>query len=360
MLNYEFPPLGGGAANANRYMLKKMADKDVEIDLVTSSLEEEEKESFSENITVHRVDVNKKDIHYWRQREILLYMVRGFRRSKELIEEKDYDLIHAWFGFPCGFMSQHLELPYIVSLRGSDVPGYNNRFSFHYVLLKPVIRSVWRNAEAIVANSSGLRDLARETMDINIDIIPNGVDVSQFAPRASEKTRFRVLTVARLIERKRVGDIIEAVKGLDVELVIVGEGNKKSKLKAMVSKQGLDDKIDFKGYVEHDKLPKIYESADLFVLPSLNEGMSNTLLEAMAAGLPIVTTDTGGTEELIDGNGKIVEKENSSEIRSAIRNYIDDPVMHEKHQSRSREIAKRMSWENKAEDYMELYRKCIQ
>ena len=89
--------------------------------------------------------------------------------------------------------------------------------------------------------------------------------------------------------------------------------------------------------------------------PSLNEGMSNSLLEAMASGLPIITTDTGGSKELINNNGIIVSKESSEGIRNALKQYIEKPSLISLHSKNSRIIAEKMSWTNVAKQYMEIY-----
>lgn len=359
MLNYEFPPLGGGAANANKHILKEMSEiEDLKVDLVTSSEEGYSEESFSENINIYRLDVKKKDIHFWRQIEILRYLFKGFWKSRGLVAEKDYDLVHAWFGFPCGLMAMILGKPYIVSLRGSDVPGYNERFSIQYRFLTPLIKIIWRNAEKVVANSSGLKELARETMEISFDVIPNGVDTEKFRTSDSETGEvLHLLCVARLTSRKRIRDIIESIKDLEkVDLTLVGEGPEEEELNKLVSDLDIEDRVEFRGYVPHEKLPEIYNRSDIFILPSLKEGMSNTILEAMASGLPIITTDTGGTEELIKDNGIIVDKKRPESIKNAIKYYQEDETRIRTQGEKSRQIAVDMSWENVAGEYMDIYR----
>ena len=119
----------------------------------------------------------------------------------------------------------------------------------------------------------------------------------------------KVLCVSRLIERKGIRFLIEAIgrlKNDPVELILVGDGNQEEELKELAKGLGVSDRVVFKGYVNHDSIGEIYRNSDLFVLPSQNEGMSNALLEAMASGLPVIVTDTGGTSELLDGNGVVV------------------------------------------------------
>ncbi len=355
MLNYEFPPLGGGAANANYYLLKEFADTDIEIDLVTSSPDKYEEEEFAENIKIYKLDIGKNDIHYWKQSEILKYSWKAYWFSKGLMQEKEYDLVHAWFGIPCGFIAKRLGLPYITALRGSDVPGYNSRFSFQYVFLKPIIRSIWRNSEKVIANSNDLKDLAKKTAPYQpIEVIHNGIDLEEFKPKEIYGDG-NILCVSRLIERKGIQYLIEALQEFDNELVIVGNGNLMDELKNLAKELGVNKRVKFTGEVEHEKIVEYYHDADIFVLPSLNEGMSNTILEAMACGLPIITTDTGGTRLLVKDNGFLVPMKNSNAIADAIKKY--DNKLLKMHGKRSREIVEKMGWNKIAGEYFKTYQK---
>lgn len=363
MLNYEYPPIGGGASNANKYILEELTERNIEVDLITSSKEGYNEEEISENINIYRMYVSKQDIHYWTQAEILKYMWEGFRKSRKLKNEKDYDIVHAWFAFPCGLMGRMLGIPYIVSLRGSDVPGYNNRFSLQYIFLKPLIKHVWKKAEKVIPNSHGLKELAQRTLDMEMTVVPNGVDTEKFCP-ANKQVRdsakdseyvLKLLCVSRLTPRKRIEDIIGAIEDLEnVNLEIIGEGIQEHELKEKA--KNLENKINFQGYIPHDELPEKYRDADVFVMPSLEEGMSNVVLEAISSGLPVITTQVGGMRELVDGNGIIVDKKSPEQIEKAIEIYVENPEKLRKHGKKSREIAETMSWKKVAEKYVDAYR----
>lgn len=130
MLNYEFPPLGGGAANATKFMLMEFKNHaDLEIDLITSSTEKFKVKRLGNNITIHFLNIHKKgNLHYQSYKNLLYYSWKAYRYARELIQKKHYDVCHAFFGIPCGYLAMKIGIPYIVGLRGSDVPFYNNRF----------------------------------------------------------------------------------------------------------------------------------------------------------------------------------------------------------------------------------------
>ena len=364
MLNYEYPPLGGGGSNACKYLLREMANKGLDVDLVTSSPSNKfETEKIGDTVSIYKLPVNKKDIHYWTQREIITYSWKAKKFIDKLMKEKEYDVCHAFFSVPCGAVAYlfRKKIPYIVSLRGSDVPGFNKRFGFQYIFLKPLIKNIWTDAKAVVANSQGLKELALNTSPSQeIGVIYNGIDVSEFEPNfdSTSDDEIRVVCVSRLIERKGINYLIEAVEKLkdkQIQLILVGEGNQEDTLKKLVDDLKISDKVDFKGYVDHDQIAEIYRNSDIFVLPSLNEGMSNALLEALAAGLPVIVTDTGGTSELLDGNGVLIPMGDSDAITEAIRGFADDPEGRLQMGLRSREIAEGMSWNSVSKAYVEVY-----
>jgi glycosyltransferase involved in cell wall biosynthesis len=195
-------------------------------------------------------------------------------------------------------------------------------------------------------------------------VIYNGIDISEFTPNDGRSTDeyLQLICVSRLIERKGIKYLLQAIGELKhekIRLTIVGDGNQLLELKNLTSKLNIEDKVVFKGYLDHSKLAETYQESDIFVLPSLNEGMSNSLLESLAAGLPVVVTDTGGTSELLDGNGVLVPMGDSDAIAEAIRRFMDDPARRQQMGMRSREIAEGMSWEAVGNAYLRLYEELV-
>ena len=365
LLNYEFPPLGGGAGNATAYLLREFArDPEIRLDLITSSTDAAREEAFSENIRIHFLDIGKTGgLHYQSNRNLLAYSWKAFSYGRRLVRANHYDVCHAFFGIPCGFIARKLGLPYIVSLRGSDVPFYNERFRvLDRLLFKRLSVRIWQGAAWVVANSTGLRNLALESAPNQpIEVIHNGVDTEAFRPAHRRGDGVRVVCVARLIRRKGIEYLIRAISQLpdwDIRLTIAGNGNQEGALRALAHELGVAARVEFAGFVDHDAIAAVYRQHDVFVLPSLNEGMSNTVLEAMACGLPLILTDTGGTAELLEpeANGFTVAMRSAEDIAAKLRWYAENPEMIRRHGQRSREIAESRGWRSVAEAYKKLYR----
>jgi len=360
ILNYEFPPLGGGAANATYYLLKEFGLRpDLEVTLITSSVNEERVESFTENCTIHYLDIGKNgNIHYQSQADLLKYSWKAYRRSKALIRQNSFDVVHAFFGIPCGFIAMNLGLPYIVSLRGSDVPFYNRRFYWQdKILFKRLSKLIWRKASFVVANSSGLAQLAvKSAQKQSVSIIPNGIDNDAFetALPGSREGSIQLISTGRLIPRKGYDLLIEAMAGIpELSARIIGDGPEKERLQKLAEE--LKVQIEFLGSMDHKEIPALLSKADLFVLPSFNEGMSNAALEALAAGLPVILTDVGGSVELIENNGWIIDPHSVDQLRTSLKDAIAKKESLKDLGIQSKRIAQRMSWSNVANAYFELY-----
>jgi glycosyltransferase involved in cell wall biosynthesis len=371
MLNYEFPPIGGGAAKANLCLLRQYAGRDdLRVDMLTSASKPGFKsEKFSENITIHKVGIHKKHLHFWRRIEVIEWLVKAGFYYRRFLRKNDYDLAHAFFGFPTGWLCYRNagRLPYIISLRGSDVPGQHARLQLDYKILAPVFRAIWKKASALVACSEGLKERALLFMpSVSIDVIPNGVELDSFFPaETAEKSKvLRLVTVGRLSITKRIEMLIDTVDILHrtafkLHLTVVGGGQMERQFRKIVTERELSDVIKITGRMDSKKMPEVYRNNDIFISASMQEGMSNAMLEAMSSGLPIVTTRCEGLAELIDGNGLIVEQDKVEEIAKAVKRLADAPELYKQMSIAARKQAEKFDWANVASSYIEQYRKVI-
>ena len=372
MLNYEFPPIGGGGGAANRALLQQYAgSSQLNVELLTSAERPGTfKEKFAENITIHKIGIHKKHLHHWRKIEVLEWLAKAQRYYQRMILANSYDLAHAFFGFPTGWLCYRNagKLPFIISLRGSDVPGQHARLKLDYKILGPTFKRIWNSSMGLIACSEGLKRRALDFLpSAKIEVIPNGVELNRFRPveKQADKQTLKILTVGRLSVTKRVHMLIEAVEILvkqdqNIHLTIVGDGALGQELKGLISKKGLDKTIEMTGRIDSKQMPEIYQGSDIFVSASLQEGMSNAMLEAMASGLPIITTRCEGVEELIKDNGIVVETDDAEAIAASVKKLASDNMLFDSMCVAARLQAERFSWERIAEDYIQYYETTLQ
>jgi glycosyltransferase involved in cell wall biosynthesis len=371
MLNYEFPPIGGGAGKAHLAILKQYAGKsNLQVDVLASAPKPGfAVQKLSDNVTIYTVGVHKKNLHYWRKIEVVEWVARATPPYRRLLKGNRYDLVHAFFGLPTGWLCYRTanNLPYIISLRGSDVPGGHARLQLEYKLLGPLLKRIWTGASALVACSDGLKNRSlRFLPSANIDIIPNGIDLDKFHPASSRELsgELKLLTVGRLSVTKRFKMLVDAVeilskKGKKIRLTISGGGGLLDELKNLVGQKELTDIINLTGRIESEKMPDVYQQHDMFVSASMQEGMSNAMLEAMASGLPIITTRCEGVDELISDNGIVVEKDSAEALAEAINNLAENKQAYNAMCVSARRRAENFGWDKVADGYIKLYQRLL-
>jgi L-malate glycosyltransferase len=370
MLNYEFPPIGGGGGHAHLCLLNAFCTSEaLTVDVLTSGLDAGvHQERLNERITIHRVGIRKKALHRWTRAEVLEWLWKANRSYQALLQQNTYDLVHAFFAFPSGWLCYRTRhrLPYVISLRGSDVPGLNTRLGWDYKLLGPtVFKPIWRHARQIVACSEGLRERAQRFIpDVSMAVIPNGVNHQRFFPAKTtlpESGILKLLTVGRLSVTKRVEMLIDVVEmlqqqGIPVTLTVVGSGGQEAELRGYVEQKQLGKAVIFWGRVESDEMPDVYRDHHVFISASLQEGMSNAMLEAMASGLPLVTTRCEGVQELIKDNGVVVDTQDVDGLCQAVQHLWQHPERRKQMAQASRTHALQFNWSGAAEHYCACYR----
>ncbi|MEO0617554.1 MAG: TIGR03088 family PEP-CTERM/XrtA system glycosyltransferase [Pseudomonadota bacterium] len=197
--------------------------------------------------------------------------------------------------------------------------------------------------------------------------IYNGVDTRKFSPEGVRAAlpwadASQVIgTVGRLDPIKRFDALVEWLASRhsehgDARLVIVGDGSERGSLERLIAEHGLDDRVWLAG--NRPDVADIMRSLDVFVLPSRNEGISNTILEAMAIGLPVVATDVGGNCELIDRGltGDLVSSEDRAALADAIAAYLEDDDRRAQHGAAARDrVLRQFSLDRMMHNYDELY-----
>jgi glycosyltransferase involved in cell wall biosynthesis len=257
--------------------------------------------------------------------------------------KKQFSIIDAHFAYPDGYaatlLGKWLNIPVTITLRGTEVPLAKIKRR------KVKILAALNCATQVFSVSDSLKQFV-VSLGANgdkIQVIGNGIDVIKFRAIAkstaraelsiSESTKVLV-SVGALVDRKGYHRVIELLPALvnqypDLLYLIVGgdspEGNIRIKLEQQVKVLNLDKHVRFLGAYASDQLKIPLSAADLFVLATANEGWANVFLEAMACGLPVITTDVGGNKEVIVNSelGAVVPFGNPRDLLTAISNGLD-------------------------------------
>ena len=252
-------------------------------------------------------------------------------------------LIDAHFAYPDGEaatrLGRFLDLPVTITLRGTEVPHSRNP------ALRPRLARALKAAARVFAVSDSLRRLA---LDLGVaaektEVVGNGVDTARFHPvdRAAARRRYRLpadaqllISVGALVERKGMHRVIDSLPALlerhpNLHYLVVGgsspEGDMRAELEAQAARLGLAGRVHFLGAVPPDELKGPLSASDVFVLATRNEGWANVFLEAMACGLPVVTTAVGGNAEVVcrEELGRVVPFGDAAALQQALHAALD-------------------------------------
>lgn len=368
-VSHEYPPLGGGGANAAYNILNRFIEKGHSVSIITTATKRPDVYVKDNNLEIHEVASKRKRTDSCSFIEMFDYLIKADKKADILIKnalakKQPYDIVLVFFGIPSGPIGYRLKrkygVPYIVRFGGGDVPGFQKRFNAVYKMLGLLIRMIWKEADARIANSNGLKKMAMEYCDkYEFDVVPNGVDTDFFSPRVGVGNTgdcINILFVSRLIERKGLQYFLPILKRISnrtekrVQLTVVGKGPFKETLEKITEETGVSDLVSFVGEKRGIDLVHCYREGDIFILPSSNEGMPNVVLEAMSCGLPIIMTPCQGSDELIDNNGYIA---NIADFEEAVLSLINDDEARIRMGSISRKRAVSFfSWDSVAEEYI--------
>ncbi|WP_144903912.1 glycosyltransferase family 4 protein [Halobellus captivus] len=272
----------------------------------------------------------------------LVYLLRDARRI---------DVLQCMMVYPCGYLGYLVNrirnIPYFAWIRGGD---------YYFMKENPVkrrlIKTVLDGTLVLVQTEQVRKDVLREFPDANLEVLGNGVDI----PVETEDGD-AVVFVGRLKEQKGVHVLIRAMAEVDRRLLVVGDGPEREKLEALADGLGVDAR--FVGEVPPDEVTKYLVQGAIFVLPSVRgEGLPNALLEAMAAGLPVVATDTGGVADTIrEGDtGFLVSPGDEVALRDRLETLLRDDTRRGRMGVAAREyVIEHRAWDALTDTLVHIY-----
>ncbi len=340
IVNYEYPPIGGGASNASGFLARTLAAQGHRVSVVTSAFRQHRGVAVEDGVTVHRIPALRRRIDRAGRGQMLCFALSAMALAPRIVESEGVEGVIAYFTLPSGLVAYRLKarfaLPYVVSLRGGDVPGLVPELDRTHRTVGWLRRRILGSARAIVANSPGLADLSARTDPFRVAVVPNGVDSEIFRPPAATSAEpgadLRILFAGRLGKQKNLGLLLDELARLDREgagafrLDVAGDGPLAAAMRQRAERLGLGDRVVWHGWVGKPELVALYRSADCFVNPSLYEGMPNTVLEAMACGLPVVASRVAGNDTLVvDGEtGRLFDLEEPRQLGAALTSLLGD------------------------------------
>jgi glycosyltransferase involved in cell wall biosynthesis len=332
-----------------------------EVDVVTMGWHDLPRQEVVDGVQVHRVPCGRRALHVCTGREAASYLLAAIPVALRLARQRRYDLNHTHFIFPDGVIAWLLRrrtgLPYVITAHGSDVPGYNpHRLRLAHELLAPAWRAVVGGAAHLVCPSETIRSLVlRHPAKPKITLISNGTDPDRFRPTADGT---RILAVCKMFERKGIQHLLLALEGmtLEHEVQIVGDGPYLPTLRELAARTRVP--VRFCKWLDNgsEEMTELYERSGIFVLPSESENFPVVLLEAMAAGLAIVTTGGTGCAEVVGDAALLVPPKDVGALREALQRLICNPGLRASLGAAARRrLVDNFGWPVIAQQYVALY-----
>ncbi len=368
MLTNEFPPFGGGASTVTRILMDALKeDSSLAFDIVTSGAAREiNVEQYADRVRVFRVPSKNPARMSFSNVELLRYAFGAFMLSKKLQRADPYDVCMAWSAVPAGYVAYRLKrkfgLPFILRIMGAEIPGYESRYRYLYPFLNPVVRRVWRSADHVIVKCEKESAMIhRADPGLPLLTIPNGIPRLVEKKWPEQQQPLRILCVGRLVERKRQIDLLKAMvvlqeKGVRAIADFIGDGYAEQEYRRFVWKAQLQSSVAIHGHVPREEMPQWYATADVFVLPSYNEGMSLAALEAMGAGLPLLITEEANSGSLVSigDNGLLFKSGDVAMLAQHLLRLAGDRNLLRQMGRASEARAAAFPWDASAEKYRTL------
>lgn len=272
------------------------------------------------------------------------FLFAYFRAALGAVRAHKPQTLHAHWWLPGGFVgalvSKWTGIPLVITTHGTDVEQLRRtRWA------KLPARFTFGQARVITCGSNYLREQLIELGVANekrVRVIPMPVNplfvncVSHITSRESKfenrNSKIEILTVARLTKQKSIDTLIDALeilraRGMDARLRIVGDGDQRAALEQKTRAQNLEAAVEFLGMRPQNELPNLYAQCDVFVLPSVREGMGLVLAEALLCGAPVIAANSGGVTDIVRAGetGLLFSERDANALADALEKYARDP-----------------------------------
>lgn len=369
-LNYEYPPLGGGAGVVTKELNSQLAAKGMMITTVTSHYSGLKKYQKQNKHILIRLPVLRYHQGFSNTFEKMGYIFAGFLYAGLLVRKYNPDIVHAHFAIPSGIIAWYIckrfGIPYILTSHGGDVPEFTPAETGKYFRwLNWLFKEIWQTANLVTTMSQGVADLIKKHYEIEAYVIPNGININTYYPsKISKNGVVELLFAGRLNKQKNVHHLINSLQSVKMKnwrLKIAGDGPERKSIAQYIIETRMENKVKLLGWITHQEMKHLFSQADVLCLPSLNEGLPIVGLEALASGLAIVGTDTAGIRDIVqDGsNGYLVPLYNHTVYAQKIEHLCKNKKTLMEMKQKSRQLAHQFNWEWISERYAYLFQKVL-
>ncbi len=348
-----YAPFFGGAELA----IKEITDRinDIQFDMVTLRFNKKwPKFEKIGNVNVYRIDAPK-----------LFFPFLAFFKAVCLHRKNKYDAIWAMMAAYAGFAAlffkiTHPKVFYLLTLQEGDPIEYiKKKVRFVY----PLFSRIFTKADFIQTISNYLAVWARDMgYEKKLEVVPNGVDIENFSQKhpGQEIENLKnklgkkpgdkyLITVSRLVLKNAVDDVIKSLRYLpeNAKFLVLGDGQDLEKLQNLAKETGVTDRVIFLGNISHEKVPVYLEVSDIFIRPSLTEGLGNSFLEAMAAGIPVIATPVGGITDFLKDSetGVFCKARNPQSIAEKVKMLLENKELVQEITANAKEmVIKNYDW----------------
>lgn len=359
-----YSPLIGGAEVAVREITDRLDDFDFV--MITPRLKKHlpEKEKIG-NVFIYRIGKGNN----WDKYRLIFH---GWKKARELGNfHVVWSIMASYAGFAAlRFKKKNPNIPFLLTLQEGDSKWDIYK---HVWWCWWYFKQIFKKADKIQTISTYLKRWAESLgATCTIEVIPNGVEFEKFNNSDPEGKKLFlkekldiptdariIVTISRLVKKNGIGDLIRSCALLSEKhhLVIVGKGKLESRLRACACKLGLNTRVHFVGEVLHSELPQYLWSSDVFCRPSLSEGLGNSFLEAMAAGVPVVGTMVGGISDFLkhEENGLVCEVGNPESIAQQLETILNDQHRADQLRINGLMTVKSYAWNTIAQNMKKLF-----
>lgn len=368
MLNYEYPPLGGGAGRICQNISEHLVLLGHQVTVLTTWFDGlEEYESPEHKLTIIRLHSSRKRLFQSNPFEMYDWVQKGWIFLQKHLVSESYDLVFANFTIPGGWLALKIKkkfhIPFCVISHGHDVPWFYKKQMFFYHLLTYVkIKQILNEATYLFVQSNVMRKNAELFLGSKhakkIVQIPNGVNNVPINPEVRRKSYFSILFVGRLVKQKNPILFLKAMKRLTrmqipYHAYMIGDGKLRRKLEKWIVKYKLNH-VKITGWLSDDEVWHYYEQSHVIVMPSEIEGMSISNLEALSAGLYLVATPVSGNPEMLKccANGELVAS-NDRDIANAIQRFYFEQYLRKEFiaEQKRQQFIDTFNWSRIAKEY---------